>query len=451
LTTGSGTFLAGDHISATYSRVAGEHSSPPTYHITATLVDPDGKLGNYIVTNDGAEFTINKRTATWTTNNNSKIYGQPDPNPLTTGSGSNFVMADNVTATYTRVAGENPSPPTYHITATLSPSGVLDNYTITNTGAEFSINQPQVPPTIIVTDGDNNQVPCGGTTVMANNGQCAAAAVTLTITAIPDPSCPGPVMRTATRSDGHTITIDQITGAVTTDPFPLGSTTVTVMATDNCGSPATCVFNVVVTSDRTIASNFNGTPIAGNNYIWFNAILKPTLPSGNAPVTVRFFNQRITSSQFNLTVPNTTVIFTSNVTCASAAFTNGEWVITAPKSGLSGNTFLSGLAYQVPAQGLPGGLNPVSWSGTFVTDTPGVKVNWAWSAAVYTNFNTDYNALNVKATDDNHHDCVTLNSDHTGTPEAYKSNVIGGARGGGGSNYTGSLSGTKGVAPCDTL
>jgi hypothetical protein len=53
-----------------------------------------GALDNYVVTNDGAEFTINKRLATWTTNANSKTYGDPDPAPLTTGGGSNFVAAD---------------------------------------------------------------------------------------------------------------------------------------------------------------------------------------------------------------------------------------------------------------------------------------------------------------------------------------------------------------------
>ena len=112
LTTGSGTnFVAADNVTATYARVAGENASPPTYHITATLsATPLSALDNYIITNDGAEFTINKRLATWTTNSNSKTYGDPDPSPLTTGSGTNFVAADNVTATYARVAGENASP-----------------------------------------------------------------------------------------------------------------------------------------------------------------------------------------------------------------------------------------------------------------------------------------------------------------------------------------------------
>src|SRR4029453_15818698 len=141
ITTGSGSnFVAADNVTATYARVAGENASPPTYHITATLsATPLAALDNYIITNAGAEFTINKRLATWTTNPNSKTYGDADPSPLTTGSGSNFVAADNVKATYSRVSGENASPPTYHITATLSatPLSALDNYIITNDGAEF--------------------------------------------------------------------------------------------------------------------------------------------------------------------------------------------------------------------------------------------------------------------------------------------------------------------------
>src|SRR5205814_838621 len=115
LTTGNGSnFVPADGVTASYSRVTGENASPPTYHITATLsATVVGALDNYIITNAGAEFTINKRLASWTTDPNSKTYGDLDPSPLTTGSGSNFVPADGVTASYSRVAGENASPSTY--------------------------------------------------------------------------------------------------------------------------------------------------------------------------------------------------------------------------------------------------------------------------------------------------------------------------------------------------
>ena len=96
-------------MTATYSRVAGESASPPTYHITATLRQRPECWTTTSSPTTGAEFTIDKRIATWTTNPNSKTYGDADPNPLTTGSGTNFVAADDVTATYSRVAGENQS------------------------------------------------------------------------------------------------------------------------------------------------------------------------------------------------------------------------------------------------------------------------------------------------------------------------------------------------------
>ena len=65
-----------------------------------------------------------------------------------------------------------------------------------------------------------------------------------------------------------------------------------------------------------------------------------------------------------------------------------------------------------------------------------MTLNWKWAAAAYTNFSTDYNALKVKPVDDNNVSHYQ-NSDHAGTPENYKGYVIGGARGGGGSNCAG--------------
>jgi hypothetical protein len=78
-----------------------------------------------------------------------------------------------------------------------------------------------------------------------------------------------------------------------------------------------------------------------------------------------------------------------------------------------------------------------------------VKVNWQWAAAVYPNphFNTDYNALGIKPVDDKEQNPY-LNNDHAGTPENFKSFVIGGATGGGGNNYTGGLGPTAKVGPC---
>jgi hypothetical protein len=102
---------------------------------------------------------------------------------------------------------------------------------------------------------------------------------------------------------------------------------------------------------------------------------------------------------------------------------------------------LDAVEFQVPASGFPGGIQPVTWQGTFGSNPPGLSVQWQWAAAVYTKFSTDYNSLGVKPVDDNQASAYK-NSDHAGTPENFKAYVTGGATGGGGANYTGSYSGT---------
>ena len=95
---------------------------------------------NYEASSDPETFTIDPKPATWTTNPSGKIYGNSDPVPLTTGSGTGFVPADGVTATYGRAAGDTVALSPYHITAMLSVTGSLSNYAITNVGANFTIN-----------------------------------------------------------------------------------------------------------------------------------------------------------------------------------------------------------------------------------------------------------------------------------------------------------------------
>jgi hypothetical protein len=172
-------------------------------------------------------------------------------------------------------------------------------------------------------------------------------------------------------------------------------------------------------------------------------VLKASGLPANQVVTLHFTNQSITSSAFNLSPGDATVIIDPNATTATTTWVGNMPTTTVPASGLAGNTFFSAFSYLVPAN-IPGGLNPVTWSGTITSDKPGVTVNWQWAAAVYTSFNSNYSALGVKPTDDNDAS-IYHNSDHAGTPENYKMNVTGGARGGGGSNYTGSYSGTGGI------
>lgn len=204
------------------------------------------------------------------------------------------------------------------------------------------------------------------------------------------------------------------------------------------------------------ASNFNGTPISGGNFIWFNANFTASgIPSSGAVITFTNSTIALGDTGQTLAVPNAQITFSPSAACASTTFdsVSNTWMTTVPIAG-SDEIFLDGLAFQLPA-GFSGTVKgSVVWNGDFSSNVPGVTVQWKWGAAVYTHFTTDYNALQVKASHQNA--CGVNNSDHAGTPEgtdsstgqSFKGFVIGGARGGGGSNFTGSWSGTQAVHVC---
>src|SRR5205823_6521781 len=305
----------------------------------------------------------------------------------------------------------------------------------------------------LVTDGGTHLFTCGNGALDAGE-QCDASAPG------GDQACPGTCVAPGLPNE-CTCSGSPPTTTTTTEPTTTSTTTTTIAVTTTTVASTTTTTTTTVSTTTTttlppcapaptsISSNFNGTPIRENNFIWFSSVLKAQ-GLGSNPVTVRFDAQTIQFSAagnpFVLNVPNASITFSPTATLATTTFNTvaNEWETVVPSSGLSGNDFVSGLAFEVPFD-FPGGINPVIWSGTFSSDTPGVSINWQWAAAVYTMFSTDYNLLGVKPVDDNM-GSVYLNSDHAGTPENFKTFVTGGARGGGGSNFTGSLSATACVS-----
>ena len=203
-------------------------------------------------------------------------------------------------------------------------------------------------------------------------------------------------------------------------------------------------------SSSTNISNFNGTPIQPGNFIWFNANLTASgIPSTGATISFTSTITFTTDQPYIVNVPNAQITFDPNATCASTSFdtASNTWMTTVPLAS-SDEIFLAGVALPVPV-GFSRVNGPVTWQGSFTSNTAGISVAWKWGAAVYSAFNiTDYNMLKVKPT--HTQACGYQNSDHAGTPEAFKAFVVGGARGGGGSNWTGSWSGTTGVSVCVT-
>jgi serine protease AprX len=206
---------------------------------------------------------------------------------------------------------------------------------------------------------------------------------------------------------------------------------------------------IAAPTSASIASNFNSTPISQGNSIWFSSSVAVS-GLGSSPVTVTYDNAAIqftaNGTDYDLIVPPAVITFDPAAVRVTSSYdaVNDMWVTTVP-SKVGGDKFLSGLTFQVPVD-LPGGIGPVTWSGRFVTDSPGVKVSWKWAAAVYANLASDYNSLGIKPCDDSKAS-IYLNSDQAGTPETHKLFVIGGARGGGGSNYTGGATTSQTLTP----
>lgn len=201
-----------------------------------------------------------------------------------------------------------------------------------------------------------------------------------------------------------------------------------------------------------LTAGFNGTPIPANSYLWFNSVLKVKLPAGTTgPVNLFLDGATLavtpkggTPTFYNL--PSAQILYMPGATSATTTFTAGAFVTAVPAS-FGDNVFLTGLALPLPA-GLPPGAS-ATFSGTFTTDTPGVTLQYQFAAAVYKLFSTDYNALGVKPTHGGPD--AYPGGDQAGTPENFArlpQNVIGGATGGGGGNFTGSYSATAAVTPC---
>jgi len=170
---------AGNNITATYSTTATVFSPAGTYAITPTLVDPNGKLDNYLVNLSNGTLTVTPAPLAATANNYSRIYGVT--NPVLSGTLTGLRNDDEVTASYTTTATVTSPPGTYPIIPALAdPSGRLSNYTVSITNGVLTVT----PAPLMVT-ANNSSRPYGaanpaftGTVVGLLNGDNITAAFT---------------------------------------------------------------------------------------------------------------------------------------------------------------------------------------------------------------------------------------------------------------------------------
>ena len=175
----------GDNITATYATTATEMSPVGSYPITPTLVDPNGKLGNYTVASTNGTLSVTAAGLTVVANNASRVYGAT--NPVFSGTITGLQNGDNITATYATTATEMSPVGSYPITPTLvDPSGKLANYTVASTNGTLNVTAAGL--TVVANNasrayGATNPVFSGTITGLQNGDNITATyATTATVT-----------------------------------------------------------------------------------------------------------------------------------------------------------------------------------------------------------------------------------------------------------------------------
>ena len=238
-----------------------------------------------------------------------------------------------------------------------------------------------------------------------------------------------------------------------TTPNSIEVTYVITLTADGCVNTQNVVVtvhpvsNVTCTMSGSITSSFTNTAIPAGRYIWFNSVLDRGSFTGiTGNVTFYITNSKISftanNQQYVLNVPDAEVSYETLVLSASTNFVNNAWNTIAPR-GYTSFVFATGLAYQVPVN-FPGGISNIQWTANIGVNKTGVAISWKWAAAVYTSF-ASHAGLNIKPIGGLLQNPY-LNTDKAGAPENFKSFLVSGGKGNGGTNYTGNYSSTQNIS-----
>ena len=447
----------GDGIMETFSSAATPASSVGSYAIVPALSDPMGKLGDYAVATSNGMLAVNPAALTISAYNASRFYGAN--NAAFTGTITGIKNTDPINAIFASGAGPASLVGSYSIVpSVVDPFSRLGNYallllngTLSVVPETTSLAVTLTPPSIIV-------------------GQSTTVTVTLTAADMVIPIPPG-VLAPITVTSPIVSDILANNGVCTPLPSAIpgqASCTVAVTSVEPNGRTLNASFaatsalaassgtgNLIVTAamlsqQSCIKSDFRNVAVAGNNSLWFSSVFK-IKGVKKQKVTFTFFKSSLQfnyldSSQHlvtvNLPVPDGKITFDPYATSAATSFdaVDNVWLTTIPWD-LDDNALLTATSWLVPAGGIPGDIEPVTWCGTFASDTAGVDIGWRWSAAAYSSFSGDNTVLGVKPMNTDY-DNPPASRDNAGTPENFKGFLIPGARGKGGKNYTGSYSGS---------
>jgi hypothetical protein len=413
ITASSGSFTYGGTpptITAGYSGfvngdTAASLTTAPSCSTTATSSSPVGSYvsscsgasaANYTFSYVNGSVTVTAAPASVTPNAATKVYGSDDPTLAGTLTG--FLPSDDVTATYTRTAGQTVG--TYRISATLSPASVLANYRITYNTAVFTIT----PAALLIT-ASSATMSYGGTvpTITASysgfvNGDTAAslsAAPSCSTSATSSsPASPPTYPSTCSGAVNHNYTMSYVSGTVTVDPAPLSITasggtftyggtvpTITPSYSGFAGSDTAASLTTAPSCSTTATS---GSPVSGSPYT------SSCTGAVDSNYTFHYVNGSVTESAAVLTITASSGSFTyggtvPTITPSYSGFANGDTaasLTTQATCSTTATTHSPAGAYPSSCSGAVDSNYTISYVGGTVTDSAAALVITASSATM---------------------------------------------------------------------
>ncbi len=301
----------GDNITATYSTTAVLTSPVGNYPITATLVDPTNKLGNYVVTLNTGTLAVSPAPLTVTVADATRPFGAP--NPAFTGTIAGIKNADNITATYSTTATATSPLGTYPITATLvDPTSKLGNYSVTNNPGTLTITSAQL--TVTVADatrvyGDPNPAFAVSFSGFVNGDTVAVVSGTPSCTSAAPTSAVGtyPIVCTQGTLSATSYVFVFVSGNLTVTPAPLSVTAANATRLYGDANPAfTGTITGIKNGDNITASYTTTATVTSliGTYPIAPVLVDPTNKLGNYTVTSNNATLTVTQAPIVVTAAN---------------------------------------------------------------------------------------------------------------------------------------------------
>ena len=210
---------------------------------------------------------------------------------------------------------------------------------------------------------------------------------------------------------------------------------------------------------QVLFDKYGMTHIPAGSTIWFTSVLKAVHNADGStitsPIRIDVNQSRVTFGgwPYVITMPDSAIVLDPSVSVPRRLWSGPEKLNVAySPSQVSQEALFDALPYEAPEPFIPRASGPVTWTATFAASRPGITIDWAWSAAAYSQFGPvgtfqlkplsgPIAQVDPQAGPPDLYD----NADPAGTAEAYKQYVIAGAMGSGAPEYTGARSETASV------